>query len=66
MDTEEAQWNEPGVETEEEKIALKDEDWDSDADEAVGGQWVKGEWVPIKHKRDNWYVLTSLTIIIIS
>ena len=34
---------------------IKDEDWDSEADTAVGGSWVKGEWVPIIHKKERWW-----------
>ena len=34
---------------------LKDEDWDSDADEAGGGTWVKGEWVPLVKKKEKWW-----------
>lgn len=34
---------------------MKDEDWDSDADDAGGGSWVKGEWVPIIKKKEKWW-----------
>ena len=35
---------------------LPDADWDSDAEEAGGGEWVKGEWHPIRKKKEQWYV----------
>jgi hypothetical protein len=34
---------------------LKDEDWDSDAENAGGGSWVKGEWVPEVKKKEKWW-----------
>lgn len=34
---------------------MRDEDWDSDAEEAGAGQWVKGEWQPIVKKKERWW-----------
>lgn len=34
---------------------LRDEEWDSDADDAGDGEWVKGKWVPIVKKSKNWW-----------
>jgi len=30
---------------------IKDEDWDSEAEDAGGGQWIMGEWVSISKKK---------------
>jgi hypothetical protein len=35
---------------------LQDEDWDSDAEGATGGEWVKGEWVAYEFKAKKWWL----------
>ena len=40
---------------EEDYEEIKDEDWDSDAEDAGGGRWEKGKWVPDKKKRERWW-----------
>ena len=35
---------------------IPDEDWDSDAEEAGGGHWQKGEWIPIRKKKNKWWL----------
>eukprot|EP00605_Chrysophyceae_sp_TOSAG23-4_P001653 GSChrysophyteH1.ASY1.ANO1.1814.1 assembled CDS len=36
---------------------LKDTDWDSDADEAGGGEWGSdGEWKPVRKKKERWWL----------
>jgi ankyrin repeat protein len=34
---------------------ISDAEWDSDADDAMSGEWIKGEWVPFSRKRDDWW-----------
>ena len=34
---------------------IPDEDWDSEAENAGGGSWVKGEWVPVIKKKEKWW-----------
>ena len=35
---------------------IPDADWDSEAEDAGGGEWVKGEWVPIVKKKEKWWI----------
>jgi hypothetical protein len=34
---------------------IPDEDWDSEAEDAGGGEWVKGKWIPLNKKKDRWW-----------
>lgn len=34
---------------------IPDEDWDSEAEGAGGGSFIKGEWVPIVKKKERWW-----------
>eukprot|EP01035_Chromulina_nebulosa_P021768 gene21768-28169_t len=45
--------------TEAETKEIEDAEWDSDADEAGDGYWLKGEWVPIQKSRKNWWEKSS-------
>jgi len=35
---------------------IPDVDWDSEADEAGGGEFVKGQWVPMVKKKEKWWL----------
>ena len=34
---------------------IPDEDWDSEAEDAGGGEWVKGKWIPLNKKKERWW-----------
>lgn len=41
---------------------IPDAEWDSDADDAMSGEWVKGEWVPVPRKRNDWWDRTNSAV----
>lgn len=45
----------PDSEQQQKEAAVDDAEWDSDAEGAAGGSWVKGEWVPVVKKKARWW-----------